>query len=866
MLVDASAREQIRTSLDETLAVEAAAGTGKTTVLVDRIVNVLAAGRTTVDRLVAVTFTEKAAGELKLRLRTELDARRATADASTREPLDAALERLEQAHVSTIHTFCADLLRERPVEAGVDPQFTMLTEPQAERLFGQVFRDWLQQRLEAPPAGVRRALRRSGFDDDGGPTGRLQRAAWTLAEWRDFEGAWRRDPAFDRASRIQALADELASFDATTREPGDREDALFVSTAAARRLHTELTFAEQVRPRDHDGLEARLVDLCSWSFRNARIGRKTAPYRKGVPRTEVIAAHQRLVALLEAFKRDADADLAALLRDELIEVIGHYQEAKARLGALDFLDLLASARDLVRDHDGVRAAFQARFTRICSSTSSRTPIRCRRRSCCCSPPRDPATRIWREVAPLPGKLFIVGDPKQSIYRFRRADVGIYEEVREQLRRHGAACLELTTSFRCVPTIQRAVNAAFAPRMTGNAGHAAGQLCAAVAGAVADIPGQPALVALPVPRPFGWREQVTKRAVDRVAAGCGGRLRRLAGDAQRLARDRSRVQPTSPARSQRVTSACCSAASIRASSAARQPDRGRDARLRAGARGAGHPASPGRRQVVPRPRRDRDDAHRARGDRVARRRAVGVRRRCTRGVLCGRRRSAATNTGVGRSCPPVPDRPPTRRSPATDARCRSGTRSTSARAAPRRNHRPVADTIGRLLRDPRAHAGFALRPAGEQALANVLHVAELARQYEAGGGLSFRGFVDQLREEAESARAAEAPILEEGSDGVRMMTAHSAKGLEFPVVMLADITAELSRATASRYVDSSTGRFAVSLGGLGARRPARPRRRPKWPAMRPRGFASPMWPPRAHAICWSSPLSAISHSIPAGYRR
>ena len=109
----------------------------------------------------------------------------------------------------------------------------------------------------------------------------------------------------------------------------------------------------------------------------------------------------------------------------------------------------------------------------------------------------------------------------------------------------------------------------------------------------------------------------------------------------------------------------------------------------------------------------------------------------------------------------------------------------------RNYRPVADTIGRLLTETRAHVGFILRPAGEQALANVLHIAELARQYEASGGISFRGFIDELRTAAAS-EAAEAPILEEGSDGVRLMTVHKAKGLEFPVVILADLTCNMSR--------------------------------------------------------------------------
>jgi ATP-dependent exoDNAse (exonuclease V) beta subunit len=129
----------------------------------------------------------------------------------------------------------------------------------------------------------------------------------------------------------------------------------------------------------------------------------------------------------------------------------------------------------------------------------------------------------------------------------------------------------------------------------------------------------------------------------------------------------------------------------------------------------------------------------------------------------------------------------------------------------RNYRPVADTIGRLLAQTRAHVGFILRPAGEQALANVLHVAELARQYEASGGISFRGFIDELRTAAAS-EAAEAPILEEGSDGVRLMTVHKAKGLEFPVVILADLTCNMSRKDASRYLDAPRGLCALKIGG------------------------------------------------------
>src|SRR5207248_5523146 len=127
---DQSARERIRTSLAESLIVEASAGTGKTSELVRRIVRVLATGLTTIDKVVAVTFTNKAAGELKLRLRKELDEARAHApDPQEVLHIEAALEHLEEAAIGTIHAFCAQILHERPVEAVVDPAFQELSQP-----------------------------------------------------------------------------------------------------------------------------------------------------------------------------------------------------------------------------------------------------------------------------------------------------------------------------------------------------------------------------------------------------------------------------------------------------------------------------------------------------------------------------------------------------------------------------------------------------------------------------------------------------------------------------------------------------------------------------------------------------------------
>ena len=128
----------------------------------------------------------------------------------------------------------------------------------------------------------------------------------------------------------------------------------------------------------------------------------------------------------------------------------------------------------------------------------------------------------------------------------------------------------------------------------------------------------------------------------------------------------------------------------------------------------------------------------------------------------------------------------------------------------RNYQPFAATVHALLEATRAHAGFLLRPGGNQILANVARVADLARTYEMTGGVSFRGFVEELTAQAEKEEASEAPVLEEDSDGVRLMTVHGAKGLEFPVVILADLTANLCAREPDQYVDGAKRVSATRL--------------------------------------------------------
>ncbi len=125
---------------------------------------------------------------------------------------------------------------------------------------------------------------------------------------------------------------------------------------------------------------------------------------------------------------------------------------------------------------------------------------------------DPGQDDWRQARPGPGRLFLVGDPKQSIYRFRRADVLLYLAVKEQLAAAGVGLLELSHSFRATANLQAAVNGAFAARLQHDP--EAGQPAyVPLAGGRLDPPEQPSLVVLPVPHPYGAFSRITFRAVE-----------------------------------------------------------------------------------------------------------------------------------------------------------------------------------------------------------------------------------------------------------------------------------------------------------------------------------------------------------------
>jgi len=812
MTSDDAARQRIRTALDESLIVEAAAGTGKTSELIHRIVAILRSGRTSVDRIVAVTFTRKAAGELRLRLRVELDSARGSAantneDSNEIRNLEDALARLEEARIGTIHSFCAEILRQRPVEAQLAPGFEEIDEAQQARLYSRAFDTWIQRRLEQMPPGLRRALSRFSVARSASPIGRslnqrstqdnqpldrLRHAGWQLVQWRDFRQCWRRD-SFDRDQEIEQLISDLSVLARLAAECNVPGHPLRQRLQCVIDFMSRLQRAEQIGRRDMDELEALLIRLPAQLSKSTRKGPRG--FSAEFSRDQVIEKTDQMIDALNLFIERSNADLAALLQSEMQDLIELYEDLKVRSGKVDFVDLLIRTRNLIRDDGDVRRLLQNRFSHIFVDEFQDTdPVQAEILVILSAD--DPDQTEWREVRPRPGKLFLVGDPKQSIYRFRRADIILYQELCANLAAKGIATVYLSHSFRAVKPIQDAVNAAFAPEIQRN--EETGQP-AYVALEGGEAPGeQPSVIALPVPHPYGKRE-IAKWAIDESLPGA------LAAFVDWLIREsgwkvRNPDSPESliPVKSEHV------AILFRRFMTWRE-DVTRNYVHALEARNIPHQLWQARSFH----QREEVETIRAALNAIEWPDDELSVFATLKGSLFAIRDSLLLRfrheVGPFHAFRPIAD------GVSPDFQSIREVLGKLADLHRRRNRHPVVETVNSVLEMARAHAAFALRPSGSQVLANVYHICNLARAYELAGGFSFRGFVEQLNEQAESEESGEAPIAEEGAEGVRIMTVHAAKGLEFPIVILADITANLA-GEPDKHIDAGQNLAALRLLG------------------------------------------------------
>ncbi len=446
---DQPARERLLRDLDTTLLVEAAAGTGKTTALVGRMVELIATGRGEIGRLAAVTFTRKAAAELRSRFTAALE-RAAREDAAGRAArLAAARLHIDRCFIGTIHSFCARLLRERPIEAGVALAFEEIDDD-ADAILRE--RAWEQFVGDLFASGDPRIAR---LADLGIHLGQLKKSFQTFATYPDVE-EWpapevrlgdlvpaRR--ALERyLSRIRAL---LPSF---PRERGtDRLMARYESIERFAR-HRDL------------GRPVSLLEVLEEFDRPHGATQKHWP---GGTRGRVVLGE---IETWDTFREEVAAPFVARWREMrysaviplLQAAVDVYDGLRAEAGALNFQDLLLKARGLLRDQPGVRAYFRERFTHLFVDEFQDTdPLQAE--VVLYLTADDPAQADWRACRPVPGSLFVVGDPKQSIYRFRRADIVTYQIVKRVIRDSGGDIVELDACFRMLPDLVAWGNGIFA---------------------------------------------------------------------------------------------------------------------------------------------------------------------------------------------------------------------------------------------------------------------------------------------------------------------------------------------------------------------------------------------------------------------
>jgi ATP-dependent helicase/nuclease subunit A len=440
---DDADRQRIRVDLDHTLFVEAGAGAGKTSSLVDRVVNLVESG-VPITEIAAITFTEKAAAELRARLRTELAARRS-------ESARHALNDLDHAPIGTLHAFARRILNDFPIEAGLPPGFGVLDELDSNLRFDDEWSDLLDRLLSDPdPAsaleGGRTLVELCNFENFG-----VDKDLKKVAV--DFRYNWDLiQPLVDLSDpgpfvlRCDHVIDVARGIAGATTPPADKQAELVARVGA---VAEDLAAAEQASVRLELLLELKHV-----------IGK---PMRKGSKAVwkslgegalnELREREQSLVDAIEIVIQQVRAYRKRLAGAIAGQFVLDAVSSRIDAGLLDFHDLLVHARRLLADADHVeiRSALHGRYQRVLLDEFQDTdPIQLEIAVRLTAPPDDPHQHgDWRQLEPLPGRLFIVGDPKQSIYRFRRADIRQYLRAAEQV---GADTARLSANFRSTSAV------------------------------------------------------------------------------------------------------------------------------------------------------------------------------------------------------------------------------------------------------------------------------------------------------------------------------------------------------------------------------------------------------------------------------
>ncbi|MBB1030043.1 UvrD-helicase domain-containing protein, partial [Dietzia sp. SLG310A2-38A2] len=454
VLHDQPARDRVERDTAATLFVEAGAGTGKTHALVGRLSTLLLTDGVPVDRIAAITFTEKAAAELRDRLRVHLVDRRDGGD----HRADAALAGLDTAAIGTLHSFALRLLSENPLEAGIPPKVTAQQDTAEATAVEAMWQECATVLFGGDRDGSRSGILAQAVDD------MLDAGVGTLA-FREMVEALHRDwdrlpngPLYSGGSPDSELpaSPDLAEIVAAIgsiigwREScQDETDKLYQTLAKHEAWLTDLQSAATDRTASPTWVELLAKPLGpgnggkgpNWG--GAETVKEIKEEIKRLPSicTEVLSAHWR--------------PRIAIVLDALIPVIRRHADDRRRHGTLQFHDQLVLARELLQDR-AVRDRVRARYTRILIDEFQDTdPIQLDLATLLTAD--EPHDGTGAVSVSGTGRLFTVGDPKQSVYRFRRADISTY--LRAQ-RGVGVEIERLSTNFRCSRAVLDWVNEVF----------------------------------------------------------------------------------------------------------------------------------------------------------------------------------------------------------------------------------------------------------------------------------------------------------------------------------------------------------------------------------------------------------------------
>lgn len=447
-LPDKRDRDLIHDELDRTILVEAAAGTGKTTEMVGRMVALISEGKCEIDRLAAVTFTHKAAAELRGRFRVELEKAVLGADESRRKLLAAALSKVDRCFIGTIHSFCARLLRERPIEAGVDMDFNELDELDDERVRRRAWEEY-SAKLYAENSPILDELHEAGLN-----ISQLTKAFMKFTDYPDVD-EWPASevPLSNLVPMTKELVDYVRHMEKlvpTFPEDKGNDKLMFLYEKVVQKIK----YADLKSP-------ANLMDV----FDIFTVKSKRNIIQGKWPKGKAQAVEEQ--ARCENFVENVvEPFMTAMLEYRYKTVIRalepareEYDRLRSASGGLNFQDLLIKSAKLLRDDSKVREYFHDRFTHLLVDEFQDTdPIQAEVMLLLTAD--DPAEKDWRKCRPVGGSLFVVGDPKQSIYRFRRADVVTYKQVKKIIEESGGLTVKLSTNFRTVEPIIEWVNGTF----------------------------------------------------------------------------------------------------------------------------------------------------------------------------------------------------------------------------------------------------------------------------------------------------------------------------------------------------------------------------------------------------------------------